>query len=136
MDNELDFIIIQEHKLVLQKAKGIVGKAEFIAMLTKLNKTEEYKDTTRILTDLRGAQANYSIADIEDVTQFILQHNVNTNTIYNALLTDEPSLTAVSLLYQLVSSEIPNYTCAVFSTEKSAAAFLNLPLSAVVELVS
>jgi len=127
MENGIQLLIVKEHKLVVQRATGIIGRDVFINMLTELYSMTDYLDTSLILTDLRESKAECTVDEVEEVTQFIIEHNHNTDGLRNAILTNEPSLTAVSILYQHYSTCLPNYSSGVFSELANALFYLQVP---------
>jgi len=123
----VDYKIIGEYKLVVHKASGIIGVDDFISMLKQLYSLDEYVGTTYILTDIRDVKVDYKMSDIEDIALFVKDSSVNPTMVYHAILTDGPSLVAMSLLFQHATRGIPDYQCMVFGTVNGAAGYLHLP---------
>ncbi len=124
--NGFTYKIIPEFKLVIEKGNGEIRQADFIEMLGGLYQMDEYVGTTRVLTDFRGVELIYSMNDIDAIASFIRNSSNNPNMVYHVVLTDVPSLTAVSMLFQEASKDIPDYSCMVCSTESGAANFLGI----------
>jgi len=129
--NGIRYKIFKQYNLVIEKAEGQIEKADFINMLSRLYKLDEYVGITRVLTDLRGVKLIYKMSDIDEIAAFIRTESNNPTMVYHAVLTDEPSLTAVSLIFQYAGKDIPDYSCKVFSTNSGAAKFLDLPLEVI-----
>lgn len=134
--NGITYLLLPEYKLVVEKAIGKIEKSDFIEMLSTLYQMDEYVGTTRVLTDLRGVELLYSMSDIDDIATFIREKSNNPVMVHHAVLTDEPSLTAVSFIFQSASVDIADYECMVFSTEVAAAKFLGLSECVINEAVA
>jgi hypothetical protein len=133
--NGITYLLLPEYKLVVEKAIGKVRKSDFIEMLSTLYQMDEYVGTTSVLTDLRGVELLYLMTDMDDIANFIRETSNNPVMVHHAVLTDAPSLTAVSLIFESATVDIPDYKCMVFSTESSAAKFLEIPECVINEAV-
>jgi hypothetical protein len=127
MNRNIQVIIEPNHNLAIVRAIGILSIEDLISIFATLYTTDGYLSTTRIVTDFRGAKASIELADIEGVIDYISANNLNNNIIYNAILTDEPSCTAIAVLYQHASTFLPNYYCSVFNQIPNAARFIQIP---------
>lgn len=116
-----------DYNLVIIKAFGVIYTEDLIDIFAKLYARDDYLYITRIVTDFRGAKALIELTEIEGIIEYITHNNKNKNVIYNAILTDEPSFTAIAVLYQHALVSNPDYYCSVFNQIANAARFIHMP---------
>ena len=123
---EAKYFIDIRHSIVVQRFRGSISKEMLLSLLSKLYQDKAYLQTTKILTDFRHIKVSFHDEEVSEIAKFIQDNSKNDNRILNAIIADEPMVTAFSMIYQVLMFDMPNYQCSVFSTEEKAAEFLYL----------
>jgi hypothetical protein len=85
----------------------------------------DYLTVSTIFSDFTNAYVALSIEDISEIAFFILTHAPKVQHVNNAILVNEPLVTAYSILYEEIMKEMPQYKCKIFSTFDEATKFIS-----------
>ena len=129
------FIISLEHKITIQKFSGTITKQKILQLLSDQYKSNDYIDTTKIISDFRETKVNFNEEDLLEITTFIKINSTNKNEILNVIITDDPMTTAYTMIFQDLMSDQNNYKCFVCSTIRKASEYLELPEKIIASLI-
>jgi hypothetical protein len=117
--------IIKNKGLLLQEFSGNLTKTDLAVYFTGLYINPEYLIVSTIFSDFTNALVALSVEDISEIAFFILTHAPKVRHVNNAILVDEPLVTAYSMIYEEIMKEMPLYECKIFSTFDEAAKFIS-----------
>jgi hypothetical protein len=116
--------IIKERGLLVQQYSGKFSKNDLAIYFTGLYENPDYLHVSAIYSDFSHAKVSLSEDDLEEIAYFIITHAPKVRHVINAILVNEPLVTAYSFLYKEVMKQMPMYECHVFSTFKEAAKYI------------
>ncbi|CAA6679774.1 MULTISPECIES: hypothetical protein [unclassified Lentimonas] len=121
----LEFNFNEEKKLLTTTATGIIGVNDIISHYEQL---PEYQDKTRklkVLIDVRKSQFELKLPDLSQTTETVQSALSHFESIAEAILVDEPSATAVTVIFQNYNSGVEGYQFKMFSTCEAAEGWLS-----------
>ena len=116
--------IIKEKGLLVQQYSGKLSKNDLAIYFTGLYENPDYLHVSAIYSDFNHAKVSLTEDEIEEVAYFIITHAPKVRHVINAILVNEPLVTAYSFLYKEVMAQMPMYDCHVFSTFNKAAKYI------------
>jgi hypothetical protein len=128
--------IIKDKCLMLQEYSGEIEKKDLAIYFTGLYQNPEYLVVSTIFSDFTNAVVALTEEEIIEIAYFILTHAPKVKQIKNAIVVNEPLVTAFSFLYAEIMKKMPLYTCKIFSTFREAAYFINYEESELRNLVN
>jgi hypothetical protein len=116
--------IFKETGLLFQEYSGELNKNDMAVYFSGLYETPDYLNISIIFSDFTNATVTFSAKDVNEIAEFILTHAPKVRHINNAILVNEPLITAYSMIYEAIMKEMTLYNCKIFSTLKEAANFI------------
>jgi hypothetical protein len=117
--------IVKDKGLLLQEFSGSLTKTDLAIYFTRLYNNPEYLKVSTIFSDFTNALVALSVEDISEIAFFILKHAPKVQHVHNAILVDEPLITAYSIIYEEIMKEMALYKCKIFSTFDEATKFIS-----------
>jgi hypothetical protein len=127
--------IFKETGLLLQEYSGELNKNDMIVYFTGLYNDLDYLSVSNIFSDFTNATVTLSVKDVSEIAEFILKHAQKVQHIDNAILVNEPLITAYSMIYEAIMKEMPLYECKIFSTFKEAANYISYDVKKLEKLI-
>ena len=124
----LEFNFNEEKQLLVDTATGIIGLNDIISHYEKL---PEYQCKTRrlkVLIDVRKSQFELELPELSRTTETVRSALHHFETIDEAILVDEPTATAVTVIFQNYNSNLERYQFKIFSTREAAEDWLSEPV--------
>ena len=120
---EIQYQIIKEKHLLVQKYVGDFSIEHYATYINILIKEPEWKYVKKILTDLREANLDLALVDLDKLIK--IRDKIIRKKYLNVFLVDQPVSTAITHIYQdsLVKKEYDYKYC---STIKYALGLLEL----------
>ena len=132
------FIASLQHNTFVHKYSGNVTKQTIMDSLSEQFKNRDFNNIIKIISDFRQTKISFNEDDLNEITQFIKINSTNDNQIYNVIITDDPMITAYTIIFQDLMRDKKNYKCFVCSTTQKACEYLNLSedsINLLVELI-
>lgn len=121
---QYNYQIIKEHGLIIETVQGHVTLKELAEKTQTLIEDNDYDNTYEGVIDLRMANAEVTMEELNEFADYINQSGLFANSIW-ALLVDDPMVFALGQAFLL---HLPNGAALkVFDNIESAAAFLRKP---------
>ena len=128
--------IIKEKALLLQQFTGNLTKQDLAEFFTELYNNPDYLLVSTIFSDFSKADVALTDEETEGVAKFIIAYAPKVRYVKNAIIVNEPLITAYILLYQEVMKAMPLYDCNVFSTFNEASKYIGYEVPALKKLIS
>jgi len=132
----VDYKIFKNRALLLQKFSGEIDKQELAGFFTELYSNTDYLDVSIIFSDFSNAAVALTLDDLEDVAHFIIATAPKVRHVKNAIIVQEPLITAYTHIYKEVMEAMPSYECEIFSTFSEGAKYIGYSLSDLKELIN
>lgn len=118
--------IDHEHKIILYRHSGIIKKEDIGKAWEKLLNLKEFTEKGyNLLTDYRNAIFDMEIADIQLISNHLIQLKSILKGKKQAFIIDQPINTALSILFKGEVYKQIGFIVRTFSTEESALEWLN-----------
>jgi hypothetical protein len=132
---KIEYKILTDKGLLVQNYAGELTREDMTDFFKKLYEDPDYPIVTEIFSDFTNALVALAVDDIIEVAYFIIEHAPRVKHIRNAILVNEPLVTAYSILYKEVMKEMPLYDCRIFSTFKESAKFIDYNVKEIKDII-
>ncbi len=113
-----------ESGIVESLFEGVIEIHEIADHIKKLGSDTKLPANLKIMTDTRKAVFNFSIRSIEILMDALKNSEIKHNSIKDAILQDNPDITAYSYIYSKMITNRQNHQIKIFSAESSAVKWL------------
>ena len=107
------------------KYRGVIKLAEYLEDIQMIGTNEELPRNLKILTDATRAKFEFNDDDIPVILDRKDLYARNFTFIREALVQDDPYVTALSMIYQYDASHLKNFQYKIFSSLDAACRWLN-----------
>jgi len=124
----INYYFDNDHDVLESVFSGPVCMKDISDFMHDINKEKNLPGILNILVDARKAKFHIDPRDIPELAAFNYKLNKRFDHINNAILTDHPEETAISLLYRLASKS-SRYHVKLFSMRENAMEWLSMAAS-------
>jgi hypothetical protein len=125
MSNKLNYIILEDEKLILEYYCGRFNAEELIDFKCKIGLDEKYDATYNVISDISNSELLFTFDEVEKYVEFLMNNPKYVGLRKTAMITKTPSQVVASLGYDMQKKNLP-MIYKIFSTLEAAYAFIGL----------
>lgn len=129
-----NYTILLNHNLVIEFHSGILTALNYIEFKKKLLNDSLFKADLNHLIDFKNVKFNTNSTDISDFVDFLESRTQSLGNRKVAFVTGTPNQVVSTTIYKLMQGNL-NQLVEIFSTEENALKWLNIPNSAIKEVL-
>ncbi len=124
--NSFDISIDDDLKIIHYQHKGLLKVDEVLLAWQELAGLKEFSlDGYNLMCDYSNADFDFSINSAEQIWNYMYSVNTILQNKKEAILTNKPVITAISIFFENESFKIPNFQLKTFSTRDVALDWLS-----------
>jgi hypothetical protein len=121
----VDYRFDKESGIIKVLIDGIVEIQEIVEYINQIGNDPSLPDNLKIFTDARSAFINFSPKSLHLLIDAINDARIKHSTIHEAILQNNPDITAYSFIYQNMLTSRKNHIFKIFSTQLAALQWLS-----------
>jgi len=112
--------------ILITKKHGIITLNDIIEDIILVGQNTDLPENLKILTDVTEAEYRFRESEIPILVKYVKETLRKFESVKEALIQNDPYVTALSMIYQFNLKEFKNFKYKVFSSSEFAYRWLNL----------